>query len=173
MNITFRKVNIDSPDDLELIAKWSNDPAIKHLVIPNFTGGPLPGITADELRASMAGKTGAHHYMLVAGGAVVGEFSIQVDPPQLHKKEQGSGWIGITIGESAFRGRGLGKAAMRFVEEECVRLGLVRIELGVFEFNDAARKLYKAMGYTEFARLEDFTWLDGERRADIRMEKYL
>jgi ribosomal protein S18 acetylase RimI-like enzyme len=50
-----------------------------------------------------------------------------------------------------FRGRGLGRAAMVFAEEEARRRGLPRIELNVFGRNEVARNLYRSLGYAESA----------------------
>jgi RimJ/RimL family protein N-acetyltransferase len=97
----------------------------------------------------------------------------QVDPEHLYKKEPGTAWIGITIGEENGRGKGIGVLALQHLEEQIKVKGLKRMELGVFEFNTNAIKLYKKLGFREFARLEDFTYRDGKMWQDIRMEKYL
>jgi len=47
------------------------------------------------------------------------------------------------------RGRGYGKAAMVFAEEEARRRGLTRIALRVGARNDAARNLYRSLGFEE------------------------
>lgn len=51
--------------------------------------------------------------------------------------------------------------------------GLKRIELGVFEFNQQAQKLYQKLGYKEIGRIDNFTYWQGKMWTDIRMEKYL
>lgn len=56
----------------------------------------------------------------------------------------------ITVDER-FRGRGYGKAAMAFVEEEAQRRGLARVSLFVGGRNDVARNLYRAVGFAEDA----------------------
>jgi GNAT superfamily N-acetyltransferase len=50
-----------------------------------------------------------------------------------------------------FRGRGLGRAAMVFAEEEARRLGIAKVALNVFGGNAVARHLYLDLGYTETA----------------------
>jgi GNAT superfamily N-acetyltransferase len=47
------------------------------------------------------------------------------------------------------RGRGYGKAAMVFTEEEARRRGLARIALHVGARNDVARTLYRSLGFDE------------------------
>jgi ribosomal protein S18 acetylase RimI-like enzyme len=53
--------------------------------------------------------------------------------------------------DDAFRGRGLGRAAMVFAEEEARRLGIDRVALNVFGGNAVARHLYLSLGYRETA----------------------
>ncbi|MEM7249015.1 MAG: GNAT family N-acetyltransferase [Acidobacteriota bacterium] len=52
-----------------------------------------------------------------------------------------------------FRGRGLGKAALRHVEAGAAERGQVRVALQVFAHNEAARGLYEATGYETKALL--------------------
>ena len=47
------------------------------------------------------------------------------------------------------QGRGYGRGAMLWTEEEARRRGIGRIELNVFGRNDAARNLYRSLGYVE------------------------
>ncbi len=173
MNITYRKVDHNALADFILIAEWANDESIKHLATPDFTGEGVSTVTAEELSSHISQKIDAHHYMILVDGIEAGEFSIQIDPPQLFKKVANTAWIGITIGRPEFRGRGIGKIAIGFIEDECRKLKLSRIELGVFEFNHNAIRLYRNAGYTEIGVLENFTCWQGKWYKDIRMEKYL
>jgi RimJ/RimL family protein N-acetyltransferase len=47
------------------------------------------------------------------------------------------------------------------------------MELGVFEFNTHAIKLYEKTGFQEIGRIPDFTFWQGRMWQDIRMEKYV
>jgi GNAT superfamily N-acetyltransferase len=51
--------------------------------------------------------------------------------------------------DEPYRGRGYGKAAMVFAEEEARRRGLTRIALTVGARNDVARNLYRRLGFDE------------------------
>ena len=53
--------------------------------------------------------------------------------------------------DAEFRGRGLGRAAMVFAEDEARRLGIAKVALNVFGGNEVARGLYLSLGYTETA----------------------
>jgi ribosomal protein S18 acetylase RimI-like enzyme len=51
--------------------------------------------------------------------------------------------------DPAFRGRGLGRAAMLLAEDQARQRGISRIALNVFGGNDVARGLYRSLGYVE------------------------
>jgi GNAT superfamily N-acetyltransferase len=53
--------------------------------------------------------------------------------------------------DQEFRGRGLGRAAMVFAEQEARRLGIPKVALNVFGGNEVARGLYLSLGYLETA----------------------
>ena len=90
-------------------------------------------------------------YMLVDGGEVVGDLWIA-------ERDDNVGRIlfvfDVHVRES-LRGRGYGKAAMGFVEEEARRRGIPRVALNVFGGNAVARGLYRSLGYNEVA-----VWMD-------------
>ena len=53
--------------------------------------------------------------------------------------------------DEELRGRGLGRAAMVFAEQEAKRLGIAKVALNVFGGNTVARHLYLSLGYQETA----------------------
>jgi RimJ/RimL family protein N-acetyltransferase len=114
-----------------------------------------------------------HIYLIYLEGQLVGEVSYEVDPEHLYKKERGTAWVSITIGDAQARGQGIGYQAMQFLETQIKLRGLLRIELGVFEFNTPAIQLYRKLGYQEIGWIEAFTYWQGKLWQDIRMEKYL
>ncbi len=173
MNITFTKLIEPTPEIAEVVSKWENDPALIYLTRPNENEGALgrrESVTVEHL----AKRLEHHHiYLIYLNDLLVGEMSYQVDPPHLYKRETGTGWIGITIGEEIARGKGIGYHALQYLEEQIKAQGLRRMELGVFEFNTNAIKLYQQLGYQEIGRIDNFTYWQGTMWQDIRMEKYL
>lgn len=172
MDIRIEEIDKSQMAPFVYITKWNNDPEIKYFIGANFSEGEMPDCTKEELYEA-ANKGTKRIYMIMDGDRPIGELSLSIDPPHLHKKEKNTGWISICIGEKAYRGKGVASQAMAFLEEECRRLGLTRIELGVFEYNERAQAFYIKTGYKPFARIESFVYYSGEWRADIRMEKYL
>lgn len=173
MNHHFTKLIKPTHEAATAFTKWDNDPALVYLARPNQNQADLEKQTVvdvDELGKRLEHQT---VYLIHLDGKLVGEMSFQIDPVHLYKKEAGAAWIGITIGEESARGKGLGKLAMQYLEDEIKKAGYRRIELGVFEFNLPAQKLYQKMGYAEIGRIPDFTFWQDKMWTDIRMEKYL
>ena len=173
MNITYIKLTEPTANFAEALNKWENDPALVHLTRPNQNQEDLEKesvVTLDTIKERLEHN---QIYLIHMDGQIIGEVSYQVDPRHLYKKETGTAWIGITIGERTARGKGIGFSAMQFLEEEIKQQGLKRMELGVFEFNAVAIKLYKKLGFHEITRINDFTFWMGRLWQDIRMEKYI
>lgn len=65
--------------------------------------------------------------------------------------------LGITVG-AAYRGIGVGRALMLGCEDWARAGGVERLELGVYEHNEHARRLYDSMGYN----------VEGVERANVK-----
>ena len=160
-------------DIADTFTRWENDPTLIPLTRPNRTQRDLEhrqAVTPDDLLQRL------HHqqiYLVYLDTQLVGEMSYQVDPAHLLKQVRGTAWLGITIGEAQARGQGIGRHALRYLEQQIRLHGLARIELGVFEFNLRALSLYQKSGYQEIGRIKNFTYWQDRLWQDIRMEKYL
>jgi RimJ/RimL family protein N-acetyltransferase len=173
MDIEFRELTEPTPEIAQSFEKWENDPTLVHLIRPNQDRDALEARKSITVK-SLQGQLEHHHtYLIYLQGRLIGEMDYQVDPGHLYRKESGTAWIGILIGEEPGRGRGIGSLALQYLESQIRAHGLKRIELGVFEFNTNAMKLYQKLGYQEFARIPNFTYWDGRMWQDIRMEKNL
>jgi RimJ/RimL family protein N-acetyltransferase len=160
-------------DIAEAFTRWENDPTLIHLSRPNQTAEAAAQqqvVTVDDMLQRLKHE---RIYLIYLETKLIGEMNYQVDPGHLFKKEEGTAWISITIGEAHSRGQGIGRQALNYLEQQIMSYGLSRIEIGVFEFNLPARILYLNIGYTEIGRINDFTYWKGHMWQDIRMEKYL
>jgi RimJ/RimL family protein N-acetyltransferase len=173
MNIAFSKLIQPTTEIAECFTRWENDPGLIPFMRPNQNQQDLDKretITVESLTERLAHH---HTYLIHLDSQRVGEINYTIDPAHLYKKERGTAWVGITIGEEIGRGKGLGSLAMQFLEEQIKLAGHTRIELGVFEFNQSAIRLYQKSGYSEIGRIKDFTYWQGKLWQDIRMEKYI
>ncbi|MDR7238747.1 GNAT family N-acetyltransferase [Neobacillus drentensis] len=173
MTTNFIKLTEPSSSILEVLNRWDNDPTLIPLTRPNPNQAELDRRENMSL-ADLTKRMEDHHiYLIYHNDQLIGEMNYIVDPPYLFKKEPGTAWIGITIGEAIGRGQGIGYAAIQYIEEQIKKQGLHRVELGVFEFNQQAQKLYQKLGYKEIGRVEKFTYWQGQMWTDIRMEKFI
>ena len=173
MDIRFERVVEPTVEIAGAFSRWENDSRIIPLIRPNLNQEELERreeVTREELTRRLDNHV---YYLIYLDDRLVGEMNYMVDPGHLLKKEEGTAWIGITIGEPEGRGKGIGFHAIQHLEKEIAREGLNRIELGVFEFNKQAIKLYQRLGYRKIGEIEDFTNWQERMWKDIRMEKYI
>lgn len=175
MNIIIRELYLDD-SVIKHIFKWANDKEIQHFLAPNFDEHELGEYRKEEIVKDCKRKLQAKYsfdYLVFETNTLIGECNITIDPEHLSKKEKNTGWIALAIGERGYRGKGIGSIILKFIERKCIELNLQRIELGVFEFNKNAIKLYQKMGYKKIAVIDNFTYYNGEWHKDIRFEKYI
>lgn len=173
MDVKFERLTYPTKHIVEYLNRWENDPDLIPFIRPNNTQEDLERsetLTIEDLERRLEHN---YIYLIYLNDQLVGEMDYQIDPKFLYKKVAGTAWIGIIIGEEIGRGRGIGYLAMKYLEEQIKLQRLKRIELGVFEFNKNAIKLYKKLGYKEIARMNDFTYWQEKMWQDIRMEKYI
>ncbi len=171
MKLNFVQLTEPTPEIIAAINRWHNDPDLRHFIRPNQNQADLEReelVTVEEMIRRLEH---VHTYLLYLDEQLIGEMNYMVDPGHLYKKEPRTAWIGITIGESVGRDKGVGALAMQYLAEQIRAKGLKRIELGVFEFNTRAIRLYQKLGYQEIGRINDFTYWQGKLWQDIRMEK--
>lgn len=174
MNINFIPINYTNLNDCAILAKWFNDPTINYLISPNFYQGELTEVTPEYIsQLNMYPKNEKYAYFIVVNNLIVGDINIIDNPEYLVSKDKSTSWLGITVGEKAYRGHGVGKEAMKFIEKTARDLGFERMELGVFSFNTKAIKFYENLGYKHFATIPNFTFYNGQWYDDLRYEKTL
>lgn len=173
MTLHIKKLTHPNTDILNALNKWDQHPDLIPFIRPNRNREELEQSRNMDI-AELKDRLESHHIFLIyLENKLVGEMNYMIDPPHLYKKVKGTAWLGITIGDPGARGKGIGYESICYLEKEIKDQGLVRIELGVFEFNNQAYKLYRQMGYQEIARIPDFTYWNDQMWSDIRMEKIL
>ncbi len=172
--LRYRLFNPESVRDCELVARWSNDPEIRPFMsyFPNEAAyAELSSPEKVALELGESARHGVKRYMIILDGFEIGEMSLQLDARQCMRRAPDTAWLSITLGEASARGRGLGSLAMKQLEAYAWQAGAARAELGVFEFNERAHRLYKSLGYQEIGRVPEFTWHQGRLWTDIRLLK--
>lgn len=173
MDVRFERLTEPTAEIAEYFDRWENDPQLKHLIRVSKDQVSLDKritITVKDLEEWLSRK---QMYLIYLQDQLVGDVEFQIDPKHLYKKDISTAWVAILIGEETARGKGIGYLAFQYLENEIKGLEIRRLELGVFEFNTNAIKLYEKMGYREIGRIPDFTFWQGKMWADIRMEKFI
>ncbi len=146
--------------DLELFAAWQEDTLYLRLLDadPAF---PRSRIQLTEWLQSQ--RKSSNSYL----------FGIRMlDNPRLigHVElssilwNQGTAWLGMAIGDAAFRGKGLGTEALRLVLDFAFfELNLHRIQLTVFSYNEHAIHVYERVGFRREGAFREFLRRDGRR----------
>ena len=89
----------------------------------------------------------AIHAEQLAGHAV---FAIESTPTSMFKHSQHFGHVTQIEVAPKFRGMGIGNLLLADIDELGATLGLNRIVLDVWSFNDTAREFFLGFGYTGF-----------------------
>jgi len=153
------------PENLAAFRRWYADPEIARLA--RYQEAPM---RPDEIERFFAARVvGSDSLALAvherATGRLIGTCAFsQLDG------ENGSALFHITIGEKDAWGQGHGTEATRLMLEHAFRtLGLHRIALFVFEFNERAIRAYQRCGFVAEGRARESIWRDGRWWDELAM----
>jgi RimJ/RimL family protein N-acetyltransferase len=146
-------------------ARWYADPEIARLT--RHQDGPM---RPDEIRRFFEARvTGVGSLALAVHLASTDRLIGTCAFSQLDG-DNGSALFHITIGERDCWGRGYGSEATALMLEHAFgTLGLHRIALSVFEFNERAIRAYRRLGFTTEGRAREAIWRDGRFWDEIQM----
>jgi RimJ/RimL family protein N-acetyltransferase len=153
-----RLAAFDPETDAEAWAQWSHDSEYNRLL----SSEPTHPRTAGQLKAEMEKEEIKNNSFLFAirtldGDRLIGFIAID-DVQWTH----GTGWVAIGIGAREFRGKGHGTDAMReALRFAFAELNLHRINLDVFEYNQAGLRSYEKAGFVHEGRIREGLHRDG------------
>ena len=153
------------PGNVTAFQRWYSDPEVARLA--RYQDGPMRSDEIDrffQLRAlGQESLTMAIHER--DSGRLIGSCAFsQVDG------ENGSAMYHITIGEKDTWGRGYGTEATQLMLDHAFgTLGLHRIALTVFEFNERAIRAYRRCGFVVEGRARESIWRDGRWWDELAM----
>jgi RimJ/RimL family protein N-acetyltransferase len=153
------------PGNLDAFRRWYTDPAVVRLT--RYQDGPMRPDEIDRFfQARVVGPGSlAMAIHLRHPGRLIGTCAFsQLDG------ENGSALFHITIGEPDAWGHGHGTEATQLMLDHAFRvLGLHRVGLAVFEFNERAIRSYRKVGFVVEGRAREAIWRDGRWWDEIQM----
>ena len=153
------------PGNLEAFQRWYADPKVVRLT--RYQDGPMRPEEIDRFFAARALGTDslAMAIHLRDGDRLIGTCALsQLDA------DNGSALFHITIGETDTWGRGYGTEATRLMIGHAFDgLGLHRVALSVFAFNERAIRSYRSVGFVVEGRAREAIWREGRWWDEIAM----
>jgi RimJ/RimL family protein N-acetyltransferase len=153
------------PENLGAFQRWYSDPEVVRLT--RYQDGPMRHDEIDRFFAARALGTDslAMAIHLRDTNRLIGTCALsQLDP------DNGSALFHITIGEKDAWGRGFGTEATKLMVDHAFNgLGLHRVALTVFAFNERAIRSYRSVGFVMEGRAREAIWRDGRWWDEISM----
>lgn len=148
-----------SLEHADAMLRWMADPEVRLGV--GVRAEPSLERTRQWISQALAPGSGTHPFAILSGDVHVGNVVLDRVDPYL-----GTARLSVYLGERVHRGRGLGRAAVRLALEHAFGpLRLYKVWLTVHAENEAARRVYTALGFVEEGRLRG-EFLLGGRRVD-------
>ncbi len=153
------------PENLVSFRRWYADPEIARLA--RYQDGPMRVEEVDRFfQARAVGPESLAMAIHVRGTErLIGTCALsQLDG------DNGSALYHITIGERDAWGHGYGTEATQLMVDHAFRtLGIHRIALSVFEFNERALRSYATCGFVTEGRAREAIWRDGRWWDEVSM----
>ncbi len=153
-------------DHIPLYARWMNDFGTTRTLAIQPRPMTLEQETAWYDAASMNEGEPLFTIFECATGHAIGNCGFHNVEVRNRRAE-----VGILIGEPDARGRGYGTEAMRLlVDYAFTALGLHSVMLWTYEYNPAAIRCYKKVGFREMGRRRESRWFQGRFWDEIAMD---
>jgi RimJ/RimL family protein N-acetyltransferase len=154
-----------APQNVAAFRRWYADPEIARLA--RYQQAPM---RAEEIERFFASRVVGPDALAMAVHERSTDRLIGTCAFSQLDGDNGSALYHITIGESDAWGRGYGTEATRLMIDHAFRtLGLHRIALFVFEFNERAIRAYRRCGFVVEGRSRESVWRDGQWWDELAM----
>lgn len=148
----------DAAAEPEGYARWSLDSEFLRLLDDEPAFPRLAGYFREDLEQPPDDHSFGFGIYTLDGGRHIGFIGLRV----MSWRDR-DGWVGVGIGDPAFRGKGCGTDAMCVLQRYAfLELGLRRLTLGVFADNPRAIRSYEKAGFV----------VEGRVRQDVRRDDW-
>ena len=153
------------PANIRAFQRWYADPEVVRLT--RYQDGPM---RPDEIERFFAARALGVESLAMAIHLADDDRLIGTCALSQLDSDNGSALFHITIGEKDVWGRGYGTQATRLmIDHAFTGLGLHRIALTVFSFNERAIRSYRSCGFVVEGRAREAIWREGRWWDEIAM----
>ncbi len=153
------------PENLAAFRRWYSDPDVARLT--RYQDGPM---RAEEIERFFAARVVGTDSLAMAVHVRGTDRLIGTCAFSQLDGDNGSALFHITIGEKDSWGLGYGTEATRLMLDHAFgKLGLHRVGLSVFAFNERALRAYRRVGFTVEGRSRQAIWREGRYWDEIAM----
>jgi RimJ/RimL family protein N-acetyltransferase len=153
------------PENLEAFRRWYSDPEIARLA--RYQEAPM---RPEEIERFFTARVVGADALAMAIHERIGDRLVGTCAFSQLDGDNGSALYHITIGEKDAWGRGYGTEATRLMLDHAFGvLGLHRIALFVFEFNERAIRAYRRCGFVVEGRSRESIFRDGHWWDELAM----
>jgi len=151
--------------DAEMHAKWAE--WMNDRTVAEYYGGYHNLVTPASAKETLEELTGKRFsIVLLDGDALIGHISLH-DIDHIYRHA----FMGVYIGEEAYRNKGYGAEAIRLLLDFAFNtLNLHNVMLSVHEDNRAAVSCYKKVGFKETGRRREWVFKNGKYIDSIYMD---
>ena len=144
-------------ENLPHVVRWYRDPELARLTRYQTRPMPLEEIESFFRNRLLSAEALAYAIHVRGNERLIGVTTFSALDP-----DNGSALFHITIGEPDCWGRGFGTETVTLMLGHAFeKLGLHRVGLSVFAFNERAIRSYEKAGFREEGRLREAVWRDG------------
>jgi len=148
----------DSKSELKLVSTTPDDSAIRNILQNEAVLKYL-----SEVHRYPQEMPSTLHFKIEYNGAVIGEVALKTIKWFNRKAE-----VSIFL-DPQYQGKGLGKQALlKLMDFAFHTMNLYRLEAEVVDYNEAAKKLFRKIGFVEEGRLREAKFYEGKYYDIIR-----
>ena len=152
-------------ENLPHVVRWYRDPELARLTRYQTRPMPLEEIESFFRNRLLSAEALAYAIHVRGTERLIGVTTFSALDP-----DNGSALFHITIGEADCWGRGYGTETVALMLGHAFeKLGLHRVGLSVFAFNERAIRSYEKAGFREEGRLREAVWRDGRWWDEVQM----
>ncbi len=150
-------------EDVPTAHRWVNDPDVIHWLTMMI---PISTVEEEKWFESTLDRPNDHHYAIeTKDGTYIGGLGIHAIDWSARKA-----MLGIFIGEKEYWGKGHGTDAIKTALKVAFdQLGLHRIWLFTYDFNERAQKSYEKCGFKLEGRFRDDKYHEGKYHDSVVM----